>query len=118
MRAGMFLVLMICLSFIGCAEVPQRPQDTFRQIDSEPKVLPDRYELRDVRNGSFFGTALLDKQTGRVWTLGSSTNKEGKIDAVEFDQAPTYPNAQELARDDNTKPRQQSPNCFSHQRRC
>jgi len=28
----------------------------------------NRYELRDVRNGSIVTSAIFDKQTGRVWT--------------------------------------------------
>lgn len=44
----------------------------------------------ETRNGNFTGTALLDKQTGRIWTMGTGESKDGEIGDVEFRKATIY----------------------------
>jgi hypothetical protein len=89
------IAIALLLATTGCDQMAQTPK-----APTEAKVQPvllDRYELREIRNGNFTGTALLDKQTGRIWTMGTSTNKEGKIESVDFGEAVVYPSVQSLA---------------------
>jgi hypothetical protein len=92
-RLAILIILLLATS--GCDQILQTPK-----APTEPKaqqILLDRYEIHGIRNGNFTGTALLDKQTGRVWTMGTSTNKEGKISSVDFGEAGVYPSVQSLA---------------------
>ena len=87
--AGLGSLLLVCL---GCAQLAEKPksQDVPPVTPQQRPVLRDRYELREIRNGAYYGTALLDKQTGRVWTLGSSS-KGGTVTGVSFSEAAVYP---------------------------
>jgi hypothetical protein len=52
------------------------PQD--KPVDAESfKANADRYELRDVRNGNVVTSAILDRQTGRVWVWTNTKGKNG-----------------------------------------
>ncbi len=42
-------------------------------------ILLDRYELRDLHNGSLSTSAILDKQTGKVWVWTNLTRDDGKL---------------------------------------
>jgi hypothetical protein len=92
-RLAILITLLLATS--GCDQLLQTPKAPAEQ-KAQP-ILLDRYEIHEIRNGNFAGTALLDKQTGRVWTMGTSSNKEGKIDSVSFGEAGVYPSVQSLA---------------------
>jgi hypothetical protein len=57
------------------------PDGTLPQVkraDAESsKANADRYELRDVRNGNIATSAILDRQTGRVWVWTNTKGKNG-----------------------------------------
>ena len=90
-RIGLFFFMLLSLLVAGCSDLnePTKPQP---QPPTEQKaaVLLDRYELKDIRNGTFVGTALLDKQTGRIWTLATSS-KGGSVTSLSFDEAYVLP---------------------------
>lgn len=84
-------VLLLSLELVACAGL-ETASDTKpkAELESKPTVLLDRYELHEIRNGPFNGTALLDKETGRVWTL-ATTSKGTSVTSVEFDAALVIP---------------------------
>jgi len=88
MRYLLALPLAILLSTAACDQTPQNPE---KPTPEPSKVFLDRYELHDIYNGNFHGTALLDKQTGRIWTMGTTTNGKGQIDSVDFSSALVIP---------------------------
>ena len=79
MRAipGIAALLLFVFVLFACREIsPTSPQidSTKQPLANNPssKTYPDRYEIRDVRNGMFAGTVLLDKESGRVWIMAQS----------------------------------------------
>jgi hypothetical protein len=86
------LLSALSLSVTGCsglAEQP-KPQNISDTQDKRPTTLLDRYELREIRNGTYYGTALLDKQTGRIWTLGTESKGE-EVGRADFEEVAVYP---------------------------
>jgi len=79
----------LLLGTAGCGGQTDQTKQTAAQ-EQKPPVLLDRYELREIRNGSYFGTALLDRQTGRVWTL-DATSKAGQATTPAFVEVPINP---------------------------
>lgn len=88
-------LFLVCLTLVGGAGCDSLNQPAKSQAPSEqkPSVLLDRYELKDIRNGNYVGTALLDKRTGRVWTLGTSS-KGGTVMSLSFEEAYVLPGPQ------------------------
>ncbi len=60
-----------CMAIRKNEDWPVRPT----HFAETKNILLDRYELHDVRNGNVVTSALLDKQTGKVWIR--STGKSG-----------------------------------------
>ena len=90
--AGLTVLGALLLGAAGCSGLTEKPKPQTPPVAQEqkPAVLLDRYELREIRNGAFIGTALLDKQTGRVWTLGT-TSKGGQVTSGSFVEVPVIP---------------------------
>src|SRR5262245_47274230 len=92
----LLLLGLVSLSAAGCAvPVPS----TTTQSAGPPRELTIpvdaggaqyRYELHEIKNGTYIGTALLDRKTGRIWTLGSES-KNGHVTDVMFSEVVVYP---------------------------
>lgn len=85
--------VILAMSGAGCDSLNEHTKPQAPTVEQKPAVLLDRYELKDIRNGNYVGTALLDKQTGRVWTLGTSS-KAGTVTSLSFEEAYVLPEPQ------------------------
>ena len=96
--ACLTLLSALSLSVTGCSSLTEqpKPQTTSDAQDKRPTTLLDRYELREIRNGTYYGMALLDKQTGRVWTLGTES-KGAEVGRADFEEIPVYPRPEAAA---------------------
>ncbi|MGH9452369.1 MAG: hypothetical protein ACRD2O_00185 [Terriglobia bacterium] len=47
------------------------------------KTYPDRYEIREVRNGIVEGTVLLDRESGRVWMMEEGGTGQSRFETFE-----------------------------------
>jgi hypothetical protein len=84
-------IVGVLLAAISCENLNQQKKATSDSSAPAVAVQPrNRYELHPIRNGTFYGTALLDQETGRVWTLASNS-KAGKVTDVEFSEVLVYP---------------------------
>ncbi len=63
------LAAVFSLGTLGCQEGTPSQKQQGPAAAEQPRraVLLDRYELHEIRNGNTISTALLDKQTGRIW---------------------------------------------------
>jgi hypothetical protein len=89
-RARFFCFLVVSMFGLcsqGCGGFDQQHS---KPPAEKPAVLLDRYELHDIYNGGFHGTALLDKETGQVWTLATSETG-GHVTSVDFEKADILP---------------------------
>ncbi len=89
---ALFAVCLLCACLLlgGCEQMSQsKPEPQPAPAPKELQV-PLRYELHEIRNGGFLGTALLDKKTGRIWTLSNNT-KGGHVSDPMFSEVPIYP---------------------------
>jgi len=62
-------------------DTERRRGESLRRADQRPEEESNRalrYELHDMRNGPLTSTALLDRQTGRVWVWTETTDKKGR----------------------------------------
>lgn len=84
------VIFVLSTELAACSGAGTIPNTRVAQHQPQPNVLLDRYELHDIQNGSFRGTALLDKQTGRVWTLATTT-KGTSVTALDFETALVMP---------------------------
>ena len=85
---GYVVLGTLVLGPVGC----RRTMDKARTgQERRPAALFDRYELHDVRNGNSFSTALLDKQTGRVWILtGTKDDPMHRFEVIDVSPAPYF----------------------------
>lgn len=54
------------------------PAEASSQKVTAAETASNRYDPREVRNGSIATTAIFDKQTGQVWVWTELTEKNGK----------------------------------------
>lgn len=80
---------LLCLAS-GCAELIRDKGPERQQQIQAPATPPLRFELHEIRNGTYIGTAMIDKRTGRIWTLGSDM-KSGHVTNVSFREVDVYP---------------------------
>jgi hypothetical protein len=84
------LLCLLLLAFSACnfpasrADV-ERLEARLRAQEEKASVPWNRFELHEIRNGPVISTALLDKQTGRVWVVtGKQVDKFDPMPIVTF----------------------------------
>jgi hypothetical protein len=85
-------VSAICLSGAGCDQLNNSQQQQARtQVVPEVRVADRRrFEIKDIVNGTFHGTVMLDTFTGKCWIFGS-TSAGGKVVSTAFGPLDVYP---------------------------
>jgi hypothetical protein len=86
-NGGLIIVVAVLLTVLGCSEQPREAGTVagssgttqagkyppwFHPIgEDQPSsasgALANRFELHDLQDGSYHGTVLLDRETGRIW---------------------------------------------------
>jgi hypothetical protein len=85
---GLAVLGTFLLGPVGCGWTTDKSPAAQRE---KPTASLDRYELHDVRNGNASATALLDKQTGRVWILtGTKDDPMHRFEVIDVFPAPYF----------------------------
>lgn len=84
-RFWMTLVSASCLLNVSCDQLnnTQQKQVPIKEASEVRLAGRRRFEVKDIVNGTFHGTVLLDTFTGRCWIFGS-TSTGGKIVSTAF----------------------------------
>jgi hypothetical protein len=90
LRLATFLCLVIILTSCDEGSTAKNDQELSASRENRIVAKSTRYELHEIKNGSYAGTALLDKNTGRVWILGS-TSKAGHVTGIDFSEIMIFP---------------------------
>jgi hypothetical protein len=78
-------ISVICLLSAGCDQLNNTQQKQAPMQAASEVRLADRrrFEIKDIVNGTFHGTVMLDTFTGKCWIFGS-TSAGGKVVSTAF----------------------------------
>jgi hypothetical protein len=81
-----------CLLSAGCDQLnkPQQKQAPTQGASEVRLADRRRFEIKDIVNGTFHGTVMLDTFTGKCWIFGS-TSAGGKVVSTAFGPLDVYP---------------------------
>jgi hypothetical protein len=96
--SALSLVAVISVGTWGCGQSAVTRADLERLRNEVKPREQRRFEIHSIRNGTYYGSVLLDTHTGRVWALGSES-KGGKVTDVSFAEIPVLPDPRSSDRD-------------------